>query len=103
MTAATQEQPQIKLLVEDPRPGSGHMQSCYPSPLNGHFESLVDLGQRVEPGQVLGRVVDAVNHQSHLIQATQEGWVLVIRAMATVKHGDSLAVVVEEERTGAGS
>jgi predicted deacylase len=98
MIDRAQEQPQIKISVEDPRQGSGHMQSGYPSPVDGRFEPFVKLGQRVEPGDAIGHVLDAANQQLHPIRAVAGGWVLVLRAIAAVTKGDGLAVVLKAER-----
>ena len=38
----------VQLVVEDPRPQSGHMQRCYPATTGGIFEPAVELGQRIE-------------------------------------------------------
>src|SRR5262245_22166657 len=46
------------LIVEDARPGSGHMQVNHASPCEGFFEPAVALGQRVRQGDVLGTVSD---------------------------------------------
>ncbi|MCP4172213.1 MAG: succinylglutamate desuccinylase, partial [Fuerstiella sp.] len=40
----------IQHVVEDAEPGSGHLQVCNPSPVNGYFEPAVELGQRIAPG-----------------------------------------------------
>src|SRR5262245_22795178 len=47
----------VQFFVEDSRPNSGHMQRCYPAPTAGNFEPLVELGQPIEAGQLLGTIV----------------------------------------------
>jgi predicted deacylase len=87
----------VQFVVEDPRPGAGHMQRCYPSPADGHFEAVVELGQLVSVGQPLGCVVDPVGRGPHEILSTQTGRVLVLRTFPAVRRGDSLAVILEQE------
>jgi predicted deacylase len=83
------------LMVEDPRPNSGHMQRCYPSPASGCFEAAVELGQPISAGQPLGVVVDPLGRSRHEVRSTQTGRVLVLRTFPQVKQGDSLAVILE--------
>jgi predicted deacylase len=86
---------EVQFVVEDPRPGSGHMQRCYPAPANGCFEAAVELGQPVDVGQALGRVVDPLGREPHDVLATQTGRILVLRTFPAVRKGDSLAVILE--------
>src|SRR5262249_33889458 len=87
----------IEIIVEDPRPNSGHMQRCYPSPADGCFEAAVELGQPIEAGQSLGTVVDPLGYRRHEVVSTQSGRILVLRTFAAVRKGDSLAVVLEPD------
>lgn len=89
--------PSPEVVVEDPRPHSGHMQICHPSPVDGYFESAVALGQTIERGQTLGRIVDPVGTASMEVVAGQSGRVIVLRTCPAVKEGDSLAVILETE------
>lgn len=93
-----EEEPQsnaVRWMVEDPRPQSGHMQRCYPSPAAGCFEASVSLGQRVEPNQMLGWVVDALGQTRREVRANESGLVLVLRTFPAVNEGDSLAVILD--------
>ncbi len=83
-------------VYEDARPGSGHMQSCYPAPLEGLFEPSVRLGQRVEVGESIGCLSDSYSGERQKIAATQSGAVIVLRTYPRVDQGDSLAVVLED-------
>ncbi len=85
------------LSVEDPRPNSGHMQRCYPSPAAGCFEAALDLGQPIAAGDLLGWVVDPLGRERHEVRSTQTGSVLVLRTFAAVQPGDSLAVILETQ------
>jgi predicted deacylase len=87
--------PQPPLIVEDPRPNSGHMQRCYPSPTEGCFEPVVELGQPVAVGQLLGSVVDPLGRDRHEVFSTQTGRVLVLKTFPGVRKGDSLVVILE--------
>jgi predicted deacylase len=86
---------EVQFFVEDPRPISGHMQRCYPSPADGCFEAAVELGQPISTGQLLGVVVDPLGQRRHEVISTQKGRLLVLRTFPTVKAGDSLGVILE--------
>ena len=85
----------VQHAIEDPRPQSGHLQRCYPSPADGYFEAAVELGQAVEKGAPLGRVVDILGREPQEVLSTQTGLVLVLRTLPAVQPGDSLAVILE--------
>ncbi|MDG2256772.1 MAG: M14 family metallopeptidase [Opitutaceae bacterium] len=87
--------PPPDLVVEDPRPSSGHMQICHPSPMDGYFEAAVTLGQTIKQGQKLGQVVDPPGTDTRPISADHSGRVIVLRSCPAVKEGDSLAVILE--------
>lgn len=84
----------VEHLVEDARPGSGHMQVCHPAPINGCFEAAVELGDRVMKGQALGQVVDILGQARHPILSAEDGLVIVLRTFPRVRVGDSVGVVM---------
>jgi len=86
---------QDPLIVEDPRPDSGHMQVCNPSPIKGLFEPIAQLGQSVESGDLLGIVIDPLTGKEQKIFFDQSGAVIVIRSYPQVDEGDALAVILE--------
>jgi predicted deacylase len=83
-------------MVEDARPGSGHMQVNHPSPMEGFFEPAVALGQQVEAGDVLGTVCDLAGHRAETIRSRYTGTVIVLHTFPRVELGASVAVVLEE-------
>jgi predicted deacylase len=85
-------------VVEDSRPGSGHMQACYPAPHSGFFEAAVRPGETVAIGQPLGTIRDVLGQQTSVVPALQPGIVLVLRTFSRVAQGESLAVILETER-----
>jgi len=87
-----------QVVVEDPRPESGHLQIKNPSPMTGFFEPTVRLGQQVTVGELLGSVSDSLSQHVEQIHARQSGLILLLRTFARVLAGDSLAVILE---TGA--
>ena len=89
--------PPAELVIEDPRPSSGHMQICHPCPADGYFQSAVTLGQSVEQGQLLGELLDALGKSNHEVRADRSGRILVLRTCPSVKEGDSLAVILEHQ------
>ena len=83
------------LIVEDARPGSGHMQVNHPAPYEGFFEPAVILGQYLEKGDLIGTVSDPLGRQTESICAAHSGIILVLHTFARVAAGDSLAVILE--------
>lgn len=82
-------------VVEDPRPGSGHMQINHPAPVEGFFEPAADLGQMVKVGDLLGSVSDALGERIEPIHSRYAGMVLVIHARCFIAAGESVGVVLE--------
>lgn len=68
------------------------------APETGLFETLVDLGQRVESGQPVGRIhfLERPDREPLSIEAKNDGIVCVIRAIATTDQGDNVVVVARE-------
>jgi len=87
----------VELVVEDSRPGSGHLQVCNPAPCDGFFEPTVCLGQRVCDGEALGTVCDALGRSAETIYARHTGLLLMLRSFSRVQTGDSVAVILETE------
>lgn len=83
------------LVIEDQRTGSGHMQVQHPAPSDGLFEAVVQLGQPIQQGDLLGTISDVLGHEVVPIRAERTGLVLVLRCFARVSAGDSLGVVLE--------
>lgn len=87
----------VRRVVEDPRPASGHMQVCNPSPITGFFEPAVGLESAVEPGDLLGTISDPIGNVIREVLATQSGTVITLRAVNRVLEGESVGVVLEIE------
>jgi predicted deacylase len=87
---------QTPLVVEDRRPGSGHMQVNHPSPCQGFFEPVVELGQRVKGGDLLGTVTDLLGRRVESIRAAYAGLVLVLHTFPHVEADESVSVVLFE-------
>lgn len=95
--------PDDVLVVEDPGPGAGHMQSGHPAPVAGFFRPVVRVGAAVHAGDPLGVVVDAFGDRCTVVRATGAGTVLVLRTVSSVREGDALAVIVGPARDGRSS
>lgn len=91
--------PQPPLIVEDHRPGAGHMQINHPSPCEGYFEPAVTLGQRVRVGDLIGTVCDVLGRQFTQIESSYNGVIIVLHTFPTVATGDSVAVVMEMDES----
>ncbi len=84
----------VRVVEEDPRPQSGHLQVCHPSPIGGLFQPAVELGLWIEKGRPLGRVTDPLIGQTQEVVADRAGIVILLRHGAYVNAGDALAVVL---------
>jgi predicted deacylase len=91
--------PDAPLVVEDARPGSGHMQVQHPAPVNGFFSPAVTLGRQVRKGDTLGTISDPLGANVVPIAAERSGLVLVLRTFPPVLAGEGVAVVLETDRT----
>lgn len=85
---------EVPLIVEDDRPGAGHMQVNHPAPCEGFFEPAVELGQRVQAGDVLGAICDPLGQRRELIHSRYTGIVIVLHTFPRVEAGVSVAVVL---------
>ena len=82
-------------VVEDSRPGSGHMQVNHPAPCDGFFEPAVQLGQRIQAGDLLGTICDPLGQRVEVIRSRYAGMVIVLHTFPRVEAGVSVAVVLE--------
>lgn len=89
----------VPQVVEDSRPGSGHMQVNHPAPCEGFFEPAVALGQKVEGEDVLGSICDPLGRQMEVIRSRYSGIVIVLHTFPRVEAGVSVAVVLETAGT----
>lgn len=96
MIARTAPPNRVEQIVEDPRPGSGHMQVCHPATIDGCFVPSVALGDRVVKGQSLGEVLDLGGEKSFPVPADETGRLIVLRTFPRVRSGDSVGVVMPE-------
>ncbi len=86
---------QAPLVFEDSRPGSGHMQVNHPAPCEGFFESAVELGQKVQAGDLLGTICDSLGQRVEVIRSRYTGMVIVLHTFPRIEAGVSVAVVLE--------
>lgn len=68
------------------------------APESGLFETLVDLGQTVEPGDLVGRIhfLERPDRAPEPVRAVNGGVVCVVRAIATTDQGDNVVVTARE-------
>jgi N-alpha-acetyl-L-2,4-diaminobutyrate deacetylase len=68
------------------------------APDSGLWETLVDVGRHVEPGQLVGRIhfIDRPDREPSPVHAANGGFVCVVRAIATTDQGDNVVVVGRE-------
>lgn len=86
---------QVGLIIEDPREGSGHMQACNPSPIDGYFHPSVALGAAINAGEVFGSVCDVLGETKHDMVAAYTGRVHVLRTFPRVHKGESVGVILD--------
>lgn len=87
----------VRHVVEDDRPNAGNMQSYNPSPMTGYFETMVQLGDRVQSGDLLGTVYNTIGSIAQPIYAEASGYILVLRTYPRVMQSDMVAVIVETD------
>ena len=85
----------IQHVVENPAPGSGHMQVCNPAPCTGYFETLLKPGDPIRTGQLIGRVYPLDHSSPQPIVSIQSGIVLVLRTFPRVQAGESVGVILD--------
>lgn len=90
-----------RYVVEDQRPGAGHMQVNHPSPCAGFFAPAVTLGQSVQVGEPLGTVCDVLGRRVETIAARYTGVVLVLHTFPYVDAGTSVAVLLDTSYAAA--
>lgn len=73
--------------------GDGNTDEGITAPAAGFFVTAVDVSDRVAKGQVLGQIVDQDGSQLAEITAPQDGIVMLLRRLARVQTGDTLAIV----------
>lgn len=88
----------VPIVVEDDRPGAGHMQVNHPTPCEGFFQPAIELGRIVKAGDMLGTVSDVPGDRVEPIRARYAGIVLVLHTFARVNEGDGVAVILETDR-----
>jgi predicted deacylase len=81
------------VVIEDHRPGSGHMQVSHPAPVAGLFQRAVAPGQWVSRGQPLGSVIPLDGGSAAAIPAEEEGLVVTLRWIPRVNQGEAVAVI----------
>ena len=86
---------QVKHVIENPQPNSGHMQVCHPSPATGYFQTNVKLGDPIQAGELFGTVFPLDGSPSQPILADCTGMVLVLRTFPRIKAGESAGVILE--------
>ncbi len=94
MVRRSQVPSRVEQVVEDDRPGAGHMQVSHPAPMDGCFEPAVALGGGVAKGDPIGHVLDLVGEAKLAVPAEESGRVLVLRTFPRVRKGDSVGVVL---------
>ncbi len=80
--------------IENPEPGSGHLQADHPSPTSGIFIPSVDVWDWVEKNQVLGDVRHPDGTVLAQIRSARSGRVLFLRTLPRVFAGDALVFVL---------
>jgi predicted deacylase len=68
------------------------------SPDTGLWETVVDLGDRVDAGQLIGRIhfIDRPDREPSPVHAANGGYVCVVRAIAPTEQGDNVGVIARE-------
>lgn len=91
---------EVVYTVEDYRENSGHLQVLHPSPVDGIFEASVRLGDTAIQGQPIGTVYSILGELLSTITTSEEGIVLLLRAIPSVKQGDALGGILPITQPG---
>jgi predicted deacylase len=73
----------------------GFLQLDHPAPCKGLFLPSVELWDKVNEGQDLGRIVDAAGRNLARVKARRSGHVILVRHSLSVNEQDALVVIVE--------
>lgn len=95
------EEYEPRYFVEDDRDASGHLQVQSQAPMAGYFDSSVELGDMVERGQTIGRIVNPLGDEVVEIPAYDTGTVLLLRTYPSVRVGDPLVVILPISEPGS--
>jgi predicted deacylase len=98
MLAGRTISPVEQWIVEDDRPGAGHMQVNHQTPCGGFFEPHVGLGDSVEAGALIGTVTNPLGTEIREIRAKYSGLVLVLHTFARVNAGEGVVVLLPTDR-----
>lgn len=68
------------------------------APESGLWETFVDLGRRVEPGEPVGQIhfLERPDREPAVVHALTGGLVMVVRAIAPTAQGDNVVVIGRE-------
>jgi predicted deacylase len=86
----------IKWVVEDGRDQSGHLQIQHPAQADGFFEPSAKLGDMVRVGDVIGTLSDVLGNAVQQVHAAQDGVLLLLRTVSSVKKSDALAAIAAQ-------
>lgn len=72
------------------------------APDAGLWETLVDVGDRVDAGRLVGRIhfIDRPDREPSPVHAANGGYVCAVRAIAPTEQGDNVAVIAREIEAG---
>lgn len=83
-----------RYVVEDPRPGSGHLQGDHRSPTSGIFLPHVGVWDAVDEGQTMGEIRHPDGTVLASLRSARAGRVLFLRTLPRVMSGDPLVFVL---------
>jgi predicted deacylase len=86
--------------VEDYREESGHLQIMLPASMDGFFQPEVRLGDFVKKEQLIGTIADRFGQARVPVHADQDGMIFLLRAIPSVKKGDTLGGVLPITKPG---
>lgn len=75
-----------------------HLEDYIPAPATGIWEPLIELGEDVRQGQLLGRIHDFANHSAppREIHAHRAGVLIMMCGVATCQQGTTLFVIARD-------
>jgi len=86
--------------VEDYREESGHLQVMLPASMDGFFQPEVQLGDFVKKQERIGTIADPFGKATVPVYADQDGMIFLLRAIPSVKKGDTVGGVLPITKPG---
>ncbi|MCY3780257.1 MAG: succinylglutamate desuccinylase/aspartoacylase family protein [Chloroflexi bacterium] len=80
--------------------GDGNLDTVIHAPVDGFFQREISLLENVKTGQRLGMILDATGIEVAQVDADQDGVIIMLRGIPSVKVGDGIAHITQNYHPG---